>query len=57
MLKRGRVAAAQPGAGREGVKKEKQNILVAKPWLGLVGEGRGAGLGGHTWPAGPRERG
>lgn len=41
MLKRGRVAAAQPGTGREGVKREKRSSLVAKALLELAGKAVG----------------
>lgn len=44
MLKRGRAAAAQPGAGREGVKREKGSILVAE-LLELVGKAVGTRRG------------
>lgn len=37
MLKRGRAAAAQPGAGREGVKKGERSIPMSEELGGLAG--------------------
>jgi len=45
VLKRGRAAAAQPGAGREGVKKGERSIPVSEELGGLAGPwGQGMGV-------------
>lgn len=52
-MKRGRAAAAQPGAGREGVKKGEAEHPGGRATACAGGEGRGDKAWGHAWPKDP----